>query len=95
VKGHIFEDDVLKEGYYVFNSHAATWVPATQKYYDPMATIFYASLDPYIECELNTEENEFTPKTQPKTLCTHYDWKLIRRDEEVPGGFYKLDLVEV
>jgi hypothetical protein len=60
-----------------------------------MATIFYASLDPYIECELNTEENEFTPKTQPKTLCTHYDWKLIRRDEEVPGGFYKLDLVEV
>ncbi len=95
VQGHIYEKGVLKTGYYVFTSHFATWVPATQQYYDPMSTISYHSIDPYIECELDSDKNEvvYTPSEQPKTLCTNYKWKLIRRDIQVTGGFRRLDLV--
>ena len=94
VRGHIYEKGVLKGGYYMFTSHAATWVPATGRFYDPMAVTWYTSLDPYIECELSSEnETVFTPKTRPKTLCTGYEWKLIRREVTLPGQFNRLDLV--
>jgi hypothetical protein len=95
VPGHIYEDNVLKAGYYVFTSHYATWVDATQRYYDPMATISYSSLAPYIECELDSNDGVYTPKGQPKTLCPNYDWQLVRSDTQEPGGFLRLDLVEI
>lgn len=97
VPGHIYEDNVLKARYYMFTSHYATWVDATQRYYDPMATISYSSLAPYIECELDSNDGDgiYTPKGQPKTLCPSYDWQLVRTDTQEAGGFRRLDLVEV
>jgi hypothetical protein len=95
VKGHIYEKGNLKQGYYMFSSHFATWIPSEQKFYDPMSKASYISLAPFIECEMASNENEtvFWPKTVPKTLAPHYKWKLIMQDEYVPGGFNRQNLV--
>lgn len=95
VGGNIYVKGTLRSGYYVFKNHSATWVPDLNKYFDPMATISYESLEPYIECDLNSNQSEtvFIPKSKPKSLETSYDWKLVATEEAVPGGFYRLDLV--
>ena len=94
VIGHIYEKGVLKPGYYMFSSHAATWVHALDKYYDPMSRSSYTSLKPFIECELDSDHNEqvFTPKTPAKTLNPGYKRKLVKRAKQVSGGFNRLDL---
>jgi hypothetical protein len=95
VRGHIYEKGQLKAGYYVFSSHAATWVPIAGKYYDPMSKLSYVSLAPYIDCELTSDKNQqvFHPKQRPKTLLTGYKWKLIMKAAVVPGGFHRINLV--
>jgi hypothetical protein len=62
-----------------------------------MSKATYTSLAPYIECEMDSDEDEVVtwPKTAPKTLAPHYKWKLIRQDESVPGGFNRQDLVSL
>jgi len=94
VIGHIYERGVLKAGYYMFSSHAATWVKELGRYYDPMARSSYTSLKPFIECELDSDKNEqvFYPRTPAKTLNPGYKWKLVKRGKEVSGGFNRLDL---
>ena len=97
VRGHIYVDQALQTGYYMFNSHAATWVPLLGKYFDPMACASYTSLTPYIECELDSsaDDAEFRPSTRPRTLLPHRDWKLIRvKAPEMRGGFPRLRLVD-
>jgi hypothetical protein len=95
VRGHIYEKGQLKAGYYVFSSHAATWVPIAGKYYDPMSKLSYVSLAPYIDCELTSDKNQqvFHPKQRPKTLLTGYKWKLIVKEAVVQGGFHRINLV--
>jgi len=94
VIGHIYERGVLKPGYYMFSSHAATWVHALDKYYDPMSRSSYTSLKSFIECELDSDHNEqvFIPKTPARTLNPGYKWKLVKRAKQVSGGFNRLDL---
>jgi len=94
VIGHIYEKGVLKPGYYMFSSHAATWVPGLEKYYDPMSRSSYTSLKAFIECELDSDKNEqvFYPRTPAKTLNPGYKWKLVKRAKQVSGGFNRLDL---
>jgi hypothetical protein len=98
VTGHIYVGKTLQTGYYKFSSHAATWVPSLGRYFDPMACVSYASLTPYIECELdaNGDDTEFRPSTRPRTLLPHRDWKLVRTPAapDMPGGFAKLQLVD-
>ncbi len=97
VTGHIYIKKALQAGYYMFTSHAATWVPSRGKYYDPMACASYPSLDPYIECNITSSKDgkEFRPATRPRTLAPHRHWKLVR-PEVGPGrgGFSRLQLVE-
>jgi hypothetical protein len=95
VQGHIY-DGGLVPGYYVFTSHAATWVPLAGKYFDPMAVASYASLDPYIDCELDdVTATVFRPKGRPRSLQPHRDWQLRLTSTTVTGGFHRLDLEDV
>lgn len=92
VRGNIYANDALMPGYYVFNGHAATWVPALNEYYDPMAKAHYQSLDPFIECELAGSGDVYVPKKQAKTLFPGRKWRLSRTDHELPGAFNRLNL---
>lgn len=95
VTGHIYEKGVLKRGYYMFSSHAATWVKELRTYYDPMSRSSYTSLKPFIECELVSDkaEKNFYPRTPAQTLNPGYKWKLVLTDEVVDGDFNRLELV--
>jgi hypothetical protein len=95
VQGHIYKKGVLVPDYYMFSSHAATWVPSSQRYFDPMAKSVYATFDPLIDCELSADKNDqvFIPKKPPKTFQTGWKWKLIRRNQTLQGGFNRLDMV--
>ncbi len=94
VTGHIYEKDVLKRGYYMFSSHAATWVKDLGKFYDPMARSSYTSLKQFIECEIRSDDDQnFYPRTPPKTLNPGYKWKLVKTEQVVNGRFNRLELV--
>ena len=94
VPGHIFVDGVLQRGYYLFSFHEATWVPSLNKFYDPMAKSSYINLTQSIECELQSDEKgqNFYLKGRSKTLQPGCTWKLVRKSENVTGGFFRLDL---
>jgi len=94
VTGHIYERGILKPGYYMFSSHAATWVHALDRFYDPMARTSYTSLKSFIECELDSDKNEqvFYPRTPAKTFNPGYKWKLVKKAKQVSGEFNRLEL---
>jgi len=94
VKGHLFLNNVLQKGYYMFTNHAAVWVPALGRFYDAMARSSYASLAPAIECELEPgdEQNTFVTKARPKILAGGKHFRVTLTEEQGPGGFYRANL---
>ena len=54
-RGHLYDNDRLLQGYYMFTDHAATWVPSLGLFYDPMSTESYRSWASCLVCELDDE----------------------------------------
>jgi len=73
----------VMRGFYLFREHYAVWVPAAQKYYDPMAKASYADLKPFVAYELVALDNA-------ENLFISTDRRhLFEASQEVaPGNFY-------
>jgi len=96
VRGHIYYQNTLQVGYYMFTNHAATWVPSEGRFFDPMAKASYTrtTFNSSVDCELK-EENDgivFTPQGSPRTLQPTFKWRLIKKNKVLPGNFNQMEL---
>jgi hypothetical protein len=102
VKGNLFLNNKLLQGYYVFSGHTATWVKELNLFYDPMAVTTYTSFARFVECELQGvkgDESLFDICGSFRTLGYRNGQYQVRVTPNpmppVPGNFSRYDLVRV
>mgnify|MGYP003289632096 CR=1 FL=1 len=92
VTGHIKKNGTMWNFHYLFTNHTAVWVPALNKYYDPMAGTTYNNLSEAIEMELVALDGKGDVY---KGQYLGQEYVLTRRGlhrKLAPGNFSKFDM---